>query len=127
MDYTWDLNGNWSYSPVPDIDLQITLPDGRQESIALLDPSEARVTLGVATCPSGDDTHHMTAEGTARDKWKSIRTRAEVWVTQLNNGRLPSKFAWMSYRLQLRAGVRYGLGALSSSITDMGELTKNFA
>ena len=68
VDYTWNLDGSWSYSPVPNVDLQITLPDGRRESIALLDPSEARVTLGVATCPSGDDSHHLTAEGTARDK-----------------------------------------------------------
>ena len=33
----------------------------------------------------------------------------------------------MSYRLQLWAGVRYGLGALSVPLRELGELTKNFA
>lgn len=127
VDYSWSADGSWHYAPVPNFDLRITLPDGTTESIALLDPAEARVTLHIATCPNGDDSHHVSVPGTARDKWKSIRTQAETWVTRLCNRRLPPQHAWISYRLQLWAGIRYGLGVLSLSISEMGEITKNFA
>ena len=52
FDFGWHADGSWYYIR-PDFDLRITLPDSTTESIALLDPSEALVTLGVATCPTG--------------------------------------------------------------------------
>ena len=127
VDYVWQADGSWLYSLVPDFDLKITLPDGSQESISLLDVDDARITLGIATRPNGDDTHHLRAEGSPRDKWKYIKTRVETWVNRLVNGRLPAKHAWVSYKLQLWAGVRYGLGVLAIPLAEFGELTKNFA
>ena len=126
-DYEWLDDGSWQYKTAPDSGLFITLPDHRREEISLLEVDEAQVTLGVATRPNGDDIHHLQAPGKPRDKWKSIRTRAETWVNRLTNGHLPSKFAWVSYRLQLWAGIRYGLGVLSIPLASFGELTTNFA
>jgi hypothetical protein len=127
FDYGWGEDGQWFYKPTLDYNLQIKLPDGTLESIELLEPGDAKVTLGVATCPSGDDSFHLTAPGSARDKWKSVETRSEVWLMRLKNGHLPSKYAWVSYRLQLWASIRYGLGVLSSPLATLGELCPKFA
>ena len=125
--YKWDDTGAWYYAPVLDIQLEITLPDGTTEGIILLPATASRVTLGVATSPDGDDTHHLKAPGQAKDKWKSIATKASVWANRLKNGHLPSKFSWVSYRFQLWSSVKYGLGTLSAPLADLGELTVNFA
>lgn len=127
IDYDWDDTGAWYYAPVPDMQLDILLPDGSTEGIALLPATSERVTLGICTSPDGNDSHHLTKPGQAKDKWKSVSTRARVWLNRLKNGRLPSKFTWVSYRLQLWSGVRYGLGTLSAPLSLFGELTDKFA
>ena len=127
LDYEWDRDGKWHFTPPPTDSLQILNSDGEFESIALLAPSEYRVTLGIASSPDGADHHHLRAPGTARDKWKSVATRAKVWLDKLKNAHLPAKYAWVSYRLQLWASIRYGLGVLSARLQDMGELCHNFA
>jgi hypothetical protein len=62
-----------------------------------------------------------------KDKWKSISTRAAVWLNCLKNAHLPSKFSWVSYRLQLWSSVRYWLGTLPAPLATFAELTANFA
>lgn len=127
VDYEWDEDGAWHYAPAPDMDLNIVLPDGSRERIALLPAETARVTLGVNMAPNGDDTQHLRAEGKPRDKWRSIATRANNWVDNLRNAHVPPKHAWVSYRLQLWSSLRYGLGTLSATLSQMGEITTNFA
>ena len=127
LDYEWDDTGAWYYAPVPDIELNIILPDGSKEGIALLPHTSGRVTLGISTSPDGDDSHHLHTPGKARDKWRSVLTRASVWLDRVKNGHLPPKYSWVSYRLQLWSSVRYGLGTLSAPLAQLGELTTNFA
>jgi hypothetical protein len=127
IDYEWDDTGAWYYAPVPEMDLQIVLPDGTKEGIALLPADSARVTLGINMAPDGNDMHHLTAPGKPRDKWRSIATRAENWLDSLRNAHIPSKHAWVSYRLQLWSSLKYGLGTLSATLEQMGEITVNFA
>ena len=107
--------------------MNIVLPDGSKEGIALLPHTSGRVTLGISTSPDGDDFHHLHTPGKARDKWRSVSTRASVWLDRLKNGHLPPKYSWVSYRLQLWSSVRYGLGTLSAPLAQLGELTANFA
>jgi hypothetical protein len=90
FDFGWRADGSWYYTRA-EYDLRITLPDGTTESIALLDPSEARVTLGVATCPTGDFSHHLTADAEPGEKWRSVKARAEKWLYQMKNSHLPAK------------------------------------
>ena len=127
IDYGWDEEGRWFYAPVPEIDLEIVLPDGSKEGIALLPADAARVTLGVNMAPNGDDTAHLQAPGKPRDKWRSIATRADNWVDNLRNAHIAPKYAWISYRLQLWSSLKYGLGTLASTLSQMGEITNNFA
>jgi hypothetical protein len=117
-DDAWDDDGQWFYKPTLDHNLQIKLPDRTFETIELLEPRDTRVTLGVAACPTGDDSFHLGAPGSAKDKWKSVKTKAEVWLMRLKNEHLPSKYAWVSYRLQLWASICFG---------PFGELCPEFA
>eukprot|EP00956_Cyclotella_meneghiniana_P024659 scaffold49823_cov73-Cyclotella_meneghiniana.AAC.1 len=64
IDYKWRDDGSWMYAPVTERDLNIVLPDGSVEGIALLPASTAHVTLGVSAAPDGQDTLH--GEGKAR-------------------------------------------------------------
>lgn len=64
IDYEWDASGAWHYAPVLKVELQIILPDGSKEGIALLAANAARVTLGVlCASPDGDDEHHLSKPG----------------------------------------------------------------
>jgi hypothetical protein len=76
LDYEWDDSGAWYYAPLRNMELNIVLPDGSKEGIALLPHTAARVTLGISTSPDGNDSHHLHTPGKPRDKWKSVSTRA---------------------------------------------------
>jgi hypothetical protein len=65
------------------MELEIVLPDGSTEGIALLPAEAARVTLGVCTSPDGDYIHHLSKPGNAKDKWRSVATRANVWLENI--------------------------------------------
>lgn len=127
LDYRWLSDGSWEYYAPEGIDLKVCNADGTIESIALLGADEARVTLGIATTPSGNDWHHLNAPGKHSDKWRSVKTKAENWLSCLSNCHLPPRFCWVSYRLQLWASLQYGLGVLSARLGELGELTTNFA
>lgn len=45
-----------------DVDLKVALADGSVGSIELLPADEARVTLGIATTPSGNDRYYNCVE-----------------------------------------------------------------
>ena len=82
-DYGWDEGGQWHYQPILDYDIQIKLMDGKYKSIALLEPYYSQVMLGVATCPAGNDTMHLSSPGEPHDKWKLLKTRADVWLSRM--------------------------------------------
>lgn len=109
------------------VEVKVVTPSGAKEGIALISAEEARVTLGIATSINGDDSHHLRAPGSAKDKWRSIKTRADIWLDRLRNSKIPPKHAWVSYRLQLWASIRYGLGVLSAPLSELGEISTNFA
>jgi hypothetical protein len=85
LDYRWLEDGSWEYYAPDGIDLKVCNSDGTIESIALLGADEARVTLGIATTPSGNDWHHLNAPGKHSDKWRSVKTKTENWLSCLRN------------------------------------------
>ena len=40
----------------------------------------------------------------------------EEWINKMTNGWLPSHIAWLGYRLQLWAGIRYGIGTMTNGL-----------
>jgi hypothetical protein len=57
LDYEWDDSGAWYYALMPNMELDIVLPEGSKEGIALLPQTAAWVTLGISTLP--DEMTHI--------------------------------------------------------------------
>ena len=70
-------------------------------------PIEAVRTLGVFHSPHGDHTYHLS----------KMHDRAYKWLNCIRNGHLPASLVLMSYYQQLWAGLRFGLGSLSNSLS----------
>ena len=43
----------------------------------------------------------------------------------MKNGHLPSHIAWIAYRLQLWASLRYGIGTMTNDIEEAEEVNKD--
>ena len=71
-------------------------------------------TLGVHAVPAGKNEGHL----------KYISNKASVWINRMKNGHLPSHMAWMAYKLQLWASLRYGIGTMTNDIEEAEELFK---
>ena len=94
-------------------DLRMTVPQasGDAKVIAQLMHSEADKNLGLFVRPDGVNEPHL----------KQIRDKIEEWTALINEGHLPTRSVWMSYKLQLWASVKYGLGASSATIKELEE------
>jgi hypothetical protein len=101
VDYEFK-DGEWIYTDTVDWELLVPLPDGSEEPIQQYDVHHCEKTLGVWSSPSGE-------EGSQLEK---IAERVEKWTCRTANGHLPAKFAWVSYKLKLWPGLRYGLATL---------------
>ena len=84
--------------------------------VTQVDVHEPKEMLGVWGCPAGDDTKHLE---------EKVVGRVAKWITRTKNGHLPSKFAWVSYRFKLWAGVRYGLATLATPLSIAQELLRD--
>ena len=74
-------------------------------------PSEAEKNLGLFVRPDGVNKPHL----------KQVRDKIEEWTSLINEGHLPTRSVWTSYKFQLWASVRYGLGASLASIKELEE------
>jgi hypothetical protein len=90
LDYEWNPDGSWEYSVPEGIELAVCNSDGTVETIALLGAEDARVTLGIATTPSGNNWHHLHAPGKPSDKWRSVQSKPKHWLCRLRNCHLPA-------------------------------------
>jgi len=102
VNYEWQDDGSWEYSKLVDTLPPIAMPlaDGTESAIDHLPVEEARKTLGIWTNPAG----------TCNKQLETITSGLQTWSDRLSVGRLPAKWAWTSYYLQLWAKIRYGLG-----------------
>ena len=92
-------------------ELRLTVPQASGEAAVIeqLTHSEAVENLGLFVRPDGVNEPHL----------KQVRQRVEELTALINEGDLPTRSVWMSYRLQLWAGIKYGLGALSASMKEL--------
>jgi hypothetical protein len=86
-----------------------TVPEvnAKDTQIDRLRTNEAVKNLGLYACPDGSSEHHF----------EEIRKKIMTWTSQIQNRVLPTRSVWMSYTHQLWAGLWYGLGACSASMT----------
>ena len=94
-------------------DLQLTVPQASGEAAVIeqLTHSKAVENLGLFVRPDGKNEPHL----------EQVRQRVEEWTALIKEGDLPTRSVWMSYRLQLWAGVKYGLGVLSATMEEIEE------
>jgi hypothetical protein len=55
-----------------------------------------------------------------------MEDRAAKWLCKLLNSHLPAKWAWVSYKFQLWAGLRYGLGTNSAPLSRLRTVFPKF-
>jgi hypothetical protein len=80
---------------------------GDAAQIQRLSTDQAVEKLGLFARPDGKSDKHF----------EQMRERIEMWTAQIKSGTIPTRSVWMSYTHQLWAGLRYGLGACSASLT----------
>lgn len=98
-------NGEWSYAPLRQYPLTISL-DGKEEVIAQRSIMDADKTLGVYHCPAGGHAVHL----------QKMREGVFEWLGQMKNGKLPPALIWQSYLKQLLKRLTYALGTLTNSV-----------
>ena len=110
VDYEWMEDGSWEMVSSVDLPLlTVPLPDGSDAEIKQLPVNEANKTLGVWTNPAGICQKQL-------DVFHDVM---EKWTNRLSAGKLPAKWAWVSYFQQLWAKLRYGLGTNLSPVADL--------
>ena len=77
-------------------------------------PTMSMKTLGVNDAPAGGNVTHL----------EYLSNKSKVWINRMKNGHLPSHIAWMAYKLQLWASLRYGIGTMTNDIEEAEELFK---
>ncbi len=61
------------------------------------------------------------SDGSPEEHKKQLRKRAEVWSSLVRNGKLPTQLVWTSYTYQIRPGLKYRLGALLMTSTELSK------
>ena len=109
VDYEWLADGSWQYTEMVDRELFVPCVDGSEVEIEQLPVDMSRKTLGIWTNPAGNCSRQLEA----------FTTRLTTWTDQLCAGKLPSRWAWVSYFHQLWPGLDYGLGVNSLPVEDL--------
>ena len=111
VDYDWNADGSWQYSSLVDTtcSLSVPQPDGSSAEIAQVPITESKKTLGVWTNPAGDCDKQVEV----------ITEKLGVWTDRLEMGKLPARWAWVSYFHQLWPRIGYGLGTNSSGVAEL--------
>ncbi len=109
-DYKWSTDGSWACTLMVDMpSITVPLPYDSQALIKQLPVDESQKTLGIWTNPAG--CCHIQLE--------ILNNVIKVWTDRLCAGRLPTKWAWVSYFQQMWEKLRYGLGVNSSPVSDL--------
>ena len=92
--------GEWKPRGLVNLELMIPVDDGSQKPICSLSPHESRKALGVEDCPAGGSAVQL----------ETVKSKVGDWINRMKNGHLPAKWAWVTYKFQLWASIRYGIG-----------------
>jgi hypothetical protein len=112
ISYDWDNRGNWSYAQnqgKPDLQIHVNLPNGTSAPIPHLSPDTPIITLGGATCPSGDKSGVMSL----------LNEKAHAWALSARSSGLKPRDFHVSISKKFWPKIRYGLCANHSSFDDL--------
>jgi hypothetical protein len=115
VDYEFNV-GEWRYKEMVDWEMMVRLPDDTEEPIAMRGVHHEEEMLGVWSSPAGDE----------KEQTAKITKRVEKWTTRTGNGHLPAKYAWMSYKMKLWPGIRYGLATMATPLAIAATLLSSY-
>jgi hypothetical protein len=111
--YMWDFecsDGQWTQVDVLDHEeITVPLPDGTSAPIDQHSIHLSQKTLGIYSNPCGCYAKQVDV----------LIDTIQTWTTRVSTGKLPAKWAWVSYSHQLWAKLRYGLGTNGSQLADL--------
>jgi len=116
--YEW-INGLWRYSPQPETEMTIPLPDGTRAPIYMGQVTTAEKSFGVWSAIDGIDSKHIE---------ENVTGKTVSWVNRMRNAHLPARMGWTAYRFKLWAGIRYGIATLAIPLAESRQIlqTENF-
>jgi hypothetical protein len=111
--YMWDFecaDGQWNQVDVIDHEaISVPLPNGTSAPIAQHSIHLSQKTLGIYSNPCGCYAKQVDV----------LLDTIQTWTTRVSTGKLPAKWAWVSYSHQLWAKLRNGLGTNGSPLEDL--------
>jgi hypothetical protein len=114
LSYKWDRMGKWSYEAnekKEEFGVRVYLPDGTYAPIEHLSVNEARITLGMSSCPSGkaDDKLGRAKDKAALSETGEMVEKAMVWANQAKNSHLRPRDIHFCIDRKFWPKVKYGL------------------
>ena len=100
--FFWSLDGRWKHElndEVKELDIAVPMPDGYSVTIEHVAVGKSKETLGVHTCPVGEN----------KGALKEMQDKAQGWVDKAKNRKLQEKPLWFQLEKQFWPKVRYGL------------------
>ena len=107
MSYIWNARGKWKYASNEDKEdyiFTVPMPDGTSVPIRHLGVDHPEETLGVFSCPSGDQSSLI----------KKMQDKADEWIGRAKESHLGRRDIWFLLERQLWMGLKYGLCCHSS-------------
>jgi hypothetical protein len=124
MSYKWDRLGPWRYADNEtdeSLGVSVWLPDGTYTPIEHLSVNEARITLGMSSCPSGKADNALAAikEKAEKSELGIMQDKAVEWANLAKNAHLSPRDLHFSVQRKFWPKVKYGLCANNSTYNDI--------
>eukprot|EP00956_Cyclotella_meneghiniana_P010074 scaffold13929_cov79-Cyclotella_meneghiniana.AAC.4 len=122
--FVWDRQGKWQHVSVEgdeDYGLTVILPDQSRAAIEHLSVNEARITLGMSSCPSGNADSLLAKEKdeASPSPLDLMRDKAMAWVNTAKTSGLNRRDVHFSVERKMWPKISYGLCANSAPYNEI--------
>lgn len=124
ISFGWDRNGAWKYvanEKDNNLAISVQLPDGTCAPIDHLSVDEARVTLGMSSCPSGKANQEPVKEGkgAALSPLGLMKDKAMNWANQARTSKFSPRDIHFRIQRKMWPKIKYGLCANEATFDEM--------
>jgi hypothetical protein len=102
ISFKWNSHGQWSYEMNKanrNLSISVPLSSGPPEEIQHLSINEAVKTLGLMTCPSGNNSASL----------EKMQIQGQEWANRVNSGKINRRNMWTMMERQLWPRIGYGI------------------
>jgi hypothetical protein len=124
VSFEWDRLGKWKYAKNEsnsELAISVCLPDGSREEIEHLPVDEARITLGMSSCPSGKANDKLAAAKEKADfsELGEMQNKAMDWARKAKDSHLRPRDIHFSIERKFWPKCKYGLCGNNASYDDL--------